>query len=69
MAYVKTDLGKVYFVVREYRDGRVSVGKAAQLAGLSVGEMLDLLAELGIEAKLDVADYLAGAKRAEAMVK
>ena len=45
--------------------GKISIGKAAEIAGLTVSEMMDLLSKLGIESNLDLADYLEGQKFAE----
>lgn len=43
-----------------YRQGKVSLGYVAEKLSLSVGEVLDLLAEFGIESPIDFEDYLAG---------
>jgi predicted HTH domain antitoxin len=43
--------------LERYRQGRASLGKAAELAGVSVSEMMDLLAAHGIPADLSVEDY------------
>jgi len=42
--------------------GDASLGKAAQLAGLSVGQMMTLLAEFGVESRIEKDDYLEGLK-------
>lgn len=52
--------GRVLLAVERYREGRASLGKTAQLAGLSVAEMIDLLAVYGVPAKIDVEDYRKG---------
>src|SRR3989442_15963219 len=41
--------GRVLLAVERYKKGESSLGKAAQLAGLSVGRMMTLLAEFGVE--------------------
>ena len=56
------ELGKIYFAILKYKDGKISIGKAAEIAGLSLSEMIDLAAKLGIESKLEVSDYLEGFK-------
>lgn len=43
-----------------YRQGRVSLGYLAEKLSLSVGEILDLLVEFGIESPIDYEDYLKG---------
>jgi predicted HTH domain antitoxin len=48
--------------VERYKKGEASLGKAAQLAGLSVGQMMTLLAEFGVESRIDKDDYLEGLK-------
>ena len=37
-----------------------SLGAAAQLAGLSVGQVMTLLAEFGVESRIEKDDYLEG---------
>jgi len=59
------ELGKLYFAIRSYKQGHISFGKAAELAGISLSEMMDVLASLGVESTLDVQDYLEGKKTAE----
>lgn len=56
------ELGKIYFTVLKYRDGKISIGKAAEIAGLSLSEMIDVLIKLGIKSGLEVTDYLEGFK-------
>jgi predicted HTH domain antitoxin len=38
------------------------VGKAAELAGLPVGQMMTILAEFGVENRIDKEDHLQGLK-------
>ena len=52
--------GRVLLAVERYKKGDVSLGKAAQLAGLSMGQMMTLLAEFGVESRIDKDDYLQG---------
>lgn len=42
--------------VRQYQDGAISIGRAADLAGISIWRFLDELDERGIEANYSVAD-------------
>lgn len=60
--------GLIYFSISKYREGRISIGKAAEIAHLSLSEMIDLLASLGIPATMDLGDYLAGSQTAEKLV-
>lgn len=41
--------------VREYRDGRVSAWRAAEMAGLSLWDMVDLIRQEGMPYELDPA--------------
>ncbi|GAG57350.1 unnamed protein product, partial [marine sediment metagenome] len=43
-----------------YHAGKVSMGKMAEELGLSMSEVLDLLAEFGIESPIRYDDYLLG---------
>ena len=49
--------GRVFLGLERYRQGKASLSKAAELAGVSVSEMMDLLAAHGIPADLSVEDY------------
>lgn len=52
--------GRVLVAVERYRSGRASLGKAAAVAGVSMPEMMDLLASYGVQANLSVEDYQEG---------
>jgi predicted HTH domain antitoxin len=52
--------GRVLLAVERYRKGEASLGKAAALAGLPVGQMMTILAEFGVESKIEKEDYLQG---------
>ena len=54
--------GRVLLAVERYKKGDASLGKAAQVAGLSVGQMMTLLAEFGVESRIEKDDYLEGLK-------
>ena len=54
------ELGKIYFAILKYREGKISIRKAAKTANISISEMMDLFASLGIENNLDVMDYKKG---------
>jgi predicted HTH domain antitoxin len=49
--------GRVLLALERYRDGKASLSKAAEVAGLSVSEMMDVLARHGIESDLRAEDY------------
>jgi predicted HTH domain antitoxin len=49
--------GRVLLALERYRDGKASLSKTAEVAGLSVSEMMDVLAEHGIASDLRVEDY------------
>jgi predicted HTH domain antitoxin len=54
--------GRVLLAVEKYKKGEASLGKAAQVAGISVGQMMTLLAEFGVESRIDQDDYREGLK-------
>ncbi len=54
------DLGRLMFAIESYKEGKASVGKAAELAGVSISRMIGLLSEYGIEGNLEYEDYLKG---------
>jgi predicted HTH domain antitoxin len=62
------ELGKIYFAIMQYEEGKISIGRASEIAGLSISETFDLLSKLGIKGNLEVEDYLEGAKVAEELI-
>jgi len=52
--------GRVMLALEKYKKGQASLGKAAELAGLPVGQMITVLAEYGVPSNLDTEDYLQG---------
>ena len=49
--------GRVMLAVERYKRGDVSLGRAAALAGLRVGDFMTILAEFGVESRIDLDDY------------
>ena len=54
--------GRVLLAIERYRKGEASLGRAAEMAGLPVGQMMTILAEFGIESRIEKDDYLQGLK-------
>jgi predicted HTH domain antitoxin len=52
--------GRILLAVERYRKGEASLGKAAELAGLPVGQMMTILTEFGVESRIEKEDYLQG---------
>ena len=52
--------GRVLFAVERYKKGEASLGRAAELAGLPLGQMMTILTEFGVESRLEKEDYLQG---------
>ena len=59
------DYGWVYYILRNYKDGKISIGKAAKELKLTITEIIELLADLGIKSLISYEDYLEGQKFAE----
>ena len=55
--------GRVLFAVERYKKGVASLGRAAELAGVPLGQMMTILTEFGVESRLEKEDYLQGLKR------
>jgi predicted HTH domain antitoxin len=49
--------GRILLAVEKYKSGEASLGKAAQVAGLPVGQMMTLLGEFGVHSRIDQEDY------------
>ncbi|MGA9072239.1 MAG: UPF0175 family protein [Terracidiphilus sp.] len=49
--------GRILLAVEKYGKGEASLGKAAEVAGISVGQMMTLLSEFGVRGRIDQEDY------------
>ena len=54
--------GRILLAVERYKKGEASLGRAAELAGVPVGQMMTILTEFGVESRLEKEDYLQGLK-------
>ncbi len=54
--------GRILLAVERYKNGEASLGRAAELAGVPLGRMMDILTEFGVENRLEKEDYLQGLK-------
>jgi predicted HTH domain antitoxin len=52
--------GRIPFAVERYKMGEASLGKAAELAGVPLGQMVTILTEFGVKTRLEREDYLQG---------
>lgn len=62
------DYGWIYFILKNYREGKMSIGKAARELNLTITETIELLADLGIKSPITYEDYLEGQKLAEELL-
>jgi predicted HTH domain antitoxin len=54
--------GRILLAVERYKKGEASLGRAAELAGLPLGQLMTILTEFGVESRLEREDYLQGLK-------
>jgi predicted HTH domain antitoxin len=54
--------GRILLAVERYKQGEASLGRAAELAGVPVGQMMTILTEFGVQSRLEKEDYLQGLK-------
>src|SRR2546427_11597279 len=54
--------GRILLAVERYKKGEASLGRAAELAGVPVGQMMTILKEFGVESRLEKENYLQGLK-------
>jgi len=52
--------GRILLAVERYKKGEASLGRAAELAGVAVGQMMTILTEFGVENRIQDDDYLQG---------
>jgi predicted HTH domain antitoxin len=53
---------RILLAVERYKKGEASLGRAAELAGLPLGQMITILPEFGVESRLEKEDHLQGIK-------
>ncbi|HKW55713.1 MAG TPA: UPF0175 family protein [Candidatus Acidoferrum sp.] len=54
--------GRLLLAVERYKKGEASLGRAAELAGVPLGQMMTILTEFGVESRLEKEDYLSALK-------
>jgi predicted HTH domain antitoxin len=52
--------GRILLAVERYKKGEASLGRAANLAGVPVGQMMTILTEFRVESRIEDEDYLQG---------
>ena len=52
------DHGWVFLMLREYRQGKISLGLLAKRLRVPLAEAIDLLSDLGVRSPLEYDDYL-----------
>jgi predicted HTH domain antitoxin len=57
--------GRVLLAVEKYRNGEASLGRASELAGLPVGQMMTVLEEFGVDSRIEKEEYLQGLNNLE----
>ena len=56
------EYGKIYLILKLYKEGKISLEKLSKELSLSLSEAIDMLAEFGIKAPITYEDYLKGYK-------
>jgi predicted HTH domain antitoxin len=49
--------GRLLLAVEKYKKGEASLGRAAEVAGVPVGQMMTLLEEFGVRSRIEQEDY------------
>ncbi len=52
--------GWVFLMLREYGEGKISLGTLAERLGVPLAEAIDLLSEIGVRSPIEYDDYLKG---------
>jgi len=52
--------GRIMLAIERYKQGTASLGRASEIAGVAVGEMIALLSAYGVRSNLRKEDYLEG---------
>jgi predicted HTH domain antitoxin len=54
------EYGWTHYIIQQYKEGRISFGKTAKELHISLSELIDLLADIGIKNPLKKEDYFEG---------
>lgn len=57
--------GRILLAVEKYKKGEASLGRAAELAGIPLGQMMTILTEFGVESRVEKEDYLQGLRNVQ----
>ncbi len=52
------DLGRVMLAIEKYKKSEASIEKATRIAGVSMSKMMHVFKEHGVEANVELEDYL-----------
>lgn len=52
--------GRIMLAVERYRLRKASLGRAAELAGVGIGDMIEILRDYGLTSNLEAEDYRQG---------
>ena len=52
--------GRLMYSIDLYKGGKASIGRASEIAGVSVSEMMDILSGFGITSRIELEDYARG---------
>ena len=57
--------GRLQLAIEQYKQGKISIGRAAEKAGITISEMMDRLAEAGVPNRITLEQHLQGLKNLE----
>ena len=61
--------GLKYKMLLAYKEGKVSLAKLSKMLGMSLSEVMDLLASFGLQSPISYDDYLQGMKTARKAIR
>lgn len=57
--------GRVMIAIKLYKEREISIGKASDIAGISMSEMIDILSKFGLNSNLTLEDFKESLKTAK----
>ena len=49
--------GRIMTAIKMYKENKISIGKTAEIAGISISDMIDTLTKFGINSNLTLEDF------------
>ena len=61
--------GSIFLAIKDYAEGKFSIGKAASLIDVPLSELMDIITDLGIKSEIGIEDFVEGFENLKNLIK